>query len=81
MVATLDVVEVGYFFQSFLCNYQFSIVTYITHEFSCTMVSPSKQLSGLCFVHMYEQPQQTFVRISEVDHFVPHSKLLIHCIP
>jgi hypothetical protein len=45
------------------------------------MVSPSKHISALCFVHMHEQPQQTFVRISEVGHFVPHSKLLIHCIP
>ena len=67
-------------FQPFLCSYQFSIVTYITHELPCTMVSPSKQISALCFVHMYEQPQQTVVRISEVCHFVPHRKLLIQCI-
>jgi hypothetical protein len=44
------------------------------------MVSPSKRLSALCFVHMHEQPQQTFVHISEVGHFVPHNKLLIHYI-
>jgi hypothetical protein len=46
------------FFQSFLCNYQFSIVTYITHELnnkneSCTFCLLLKQIYGSAPINLH----------------------------